>query len=489
MMTPKIFSLFLLPLLLLTANETPQTGAISSTQAEYDGNALILKGDVLLNHSLGKMKAELASLQRQETGKEFPFSFIHLENQVHLFLKENAELSCSTADLDFNSQKGKLFSQKNSKVSYTDLLRQNAPFQILGKEADLVFIKENENPSIESILLHDDVSIHYAGEFLLTAGQALYTKKETRTANGPAAPHAGSIVASPKNEGEKCLILHQEDRVEAKLIRLDLIQSQLLLSEPTGVLSSSLIPHPEQSRLQFSSQNLIWDHLNNTLQLLGEISIDDSLLGHFDAKERLSLSQKKELGKTVLTALYTKGDARFRYLDRIHNEPQLLVSYGTIHFQRDKMNALLTSPQTANGSVQLEDQLYYEEARISAFANNASLDFVLNGNQLQPSSLTLTGAIRFFSRDPSQPKRCALADRVVYSPATRTFILSANPGKKVLFWDEGQSLSMCAQEIHITKDPDSGADAIQGVGNITFSFTSEESQLLHQLFPFYKNKP
>src|SRR5258708_28411479 len=88
------------------------SGTISSSNASYDGSALILKGQVLLDHGLGKMQAEEAVLQKQEVGKDFPFSLIHLEKDVVLKLNQNGELKCEKADLDFGSLKGFLTSTK-----------------------------------------------------------------------------------------------------------------------------------------------------------------------------------------------------------------------------------------------------------------------------------------------------------------------------------------------------------------------------------------
>jgi hypothetical protein len=98
------------------------SGTISSEGASYDGNALILKGQVLLDHGLGKMQAEEAILQKQEVGKDFPFSLIHLEKEVVLKLSQNGELKCEKADLDFGSLKGMLTSSR--RVTYTDVLKR-----------------------------------------------------------------------------------------------------------------------------------------------------------------------------------------------------------------------------------------------------------------------------------------------------------------------------------------------------------------------------
>src|SRR5690348_14837979 len=98
----------------------PEAGSVSSTNATYDGNALLLTGHVILDHGLGKMTAEEASLQKQEMGKDFPFSVIELRKDVHLALKSSAELLCERADLNFDSLTGVLYSSDTSKVSYID---------------------------------------------------------------------------------------------------------------------------------------------------------------------------------------------------------------------------------------------------------------------------------------------------------------------------------------------------------------------------------
>ena len=62
-----IYALLWLSIAPLCASlSTPETGSVSSTNASYDGTALVLTGHVILDHGLGKMTAEEASLQRQE---------------------------------------------------------------------------------------------------------------------------------------------------------------------------------------------------------------------------------------------------------------------------------------------------------------------------------------------------------------------------------------------------------------------------------------
>src|ERR1700722_12401504 len=94
----------------------PDSGTLSSSDASYDGNSLVLTGHVVLDHGLGKMTAEEASLERQEAGKDFPFSLIHLRKDVLLALKSSAEISCGSALLDFAALKGELSPSENGKV-------------------------------------------------------------------------------------------------------------------------------------------------------------------------------------------------------------------------------------------------------------------------------------------------------------------------------------------------------------------------------------
>src|ERR1700722_6025662 len=103
----------------LHAAPDTDSAALSSSNAAYDGNALVLTGHVLLDHGLGKMAADEAKLQRQETGKDFPFSLIQLINNVQLTMKSGAQIHCDGADLDFTSLKGLLSAQNGGKVVYS----------------------------------------------------------------------------------------------------------------------------------------------------------------------------------------------------------------------------------------------------------------------------------------------------------------------------------------------------------------------------------
>ena len=470
--------------------KVPHSGTVSSTHAEYDGNALILNGHVILNHGLGKMNAEHASLEKQEAGKDFPFSFIHLEKEVFLHLKDNAKLFCEKADLDFITLKGNLYSKDNEKVTYTDLLNQTIPFKLLGKNITLEMSKletdEKKNTyEIETVTAENAVTVHYNNDYILEAHRAHYRKNKQEQEN--TSEFSGFITATPKEDSDVCHLHHLGDLIDASKVEIDLIKETLILKDPIGRLVSSLVPHPENSEVRFESDELSWEQSQNTLSLHHNIHVQDSSLGKIDADDHLQLTQKKVEDKTVIQMISTQGKTRLEYIPHNQTTPQVLICHDSMLIDRDKLSAVLLSPEE-KGRVLDEKQIYYEEERIASFADRARIDYAIVDSKITPVSLTMTHNIRLFSHLPDAPQRCSLADRLTYSPETHTLILSADPGKRVLFWDEGQSLCIAAQEIHIIQDSKTKEESIKGVGNVKFAFTSQESELLQDIFPFYKRE-
>lgn len=468
----------------------PETGSVSSTNATYDGNALILTGHVVLDHGLGKMTAEEASLQKQEIGKDFPFSVIELRKDVHLALKSSAELLCETADLNFDSLTGILYAKEASKVVYTDAFKkkkETISFKLMGNSIELLFSKLTQETKktdydIETVLVKDEVLIEYARDFHLEADHALYRKQNSASSNKE---FQGIITAYPKDEHTQCHLTHGSDRIDADMVDLNMINSTLSLLHPRGVLSSSLLPKVQKEPMHFSADNLIWDHVNHDIALQGHILIEEDSLGKLSASDELHLVHSPSKGKSLLKAIRAQGPATLTYKDPSFSQPHKLISYGKMDIDRDKLLATLDSPEK-DGRVPLEKQIYYEEEAIGVFADRAVLEYSESDDLLRPISLNLKGNIRLFSHDPKQPPRCGISDRLSYSLTTRTLILSANPGNKVLFWDESQGLRMSASEVHITHDPDSKQHTVKGVGKVQLSLNTEEQQHLKQLFPYYK---
>jgi len=482
----KKFLPLLLSLTTLYADPLIDPSSLSSTTAKYDGNALLLSGHVVLDHNLGTMHAEEASLERQEIGKDFPFSLIQLQKEVQLQLKGGGALQCANALLDFQSLTGVLTSSNTEKVIFSDtLVRKNnisIPFRLMSHLIDLEIAK-TEQPgnksdyTLDKLRANQDVIIDYANAFTLRADHAEYKNGKEGI--------KGIVSAFPKNSESSCLLAHEGDVVEAASVHFDLDSSLLSMDQPTGTLLSSLVPHLQKGSLIFRSKELIWDHLNATLTLKGGIQIEESSLGSLTSDGEVILTQGSLKGKKYLKAIRATGNNMLQFTDQTSNQIHTLVSHGSFLLERDQLSAVLKSP-LVDDLVPEGKQIHYEESEIGIDADTAIIDYsIMQSGKLEPASLRLAGNVRIASKDLSKGERYGLADRLSYSPATQTLILAADPDQRVLFWDKEQALTVSAQEIHITQDPGTKKQSVKGVGTVKFSFTQEEQSLFSRLFTSY----
>jgi hypothetical protein len=458
--------------------------ALSSSSANFDGNTLHLSGNVVLDHGLGTMRAQEADLERQSSGKDFPFSSIRLRKEVLLSLKESAKLQCESADLDFAALKGVLTAPTDGKVIYTDALKrkkgEKTELQLLSSSVELTLSPighdgKKTDYTVDSILAKQDVTIEYAKNFFLEAGSALYRKVDAT-----AKEFQGWITAYPKDEQTPCTLTHGQDKIDADSIEIDLLRSRLLLAHPRGTFFSPLLPGQKEA-ISFSCDTLMWDQAKNQLLLSGAVKIDEKILGSLTTTGEIELVQTGDKKGSFLKTIRSKGETTMRYDDKDGETEHTLVCHGPFNLDRQRLVATLESPEV-EGSVPESLQIFYQTQAIAVFADKARLEYAKVDGSVQPVALSLSGHIRLLSHDPKKPKRCALADRISYAPSTRTLILAADPGKKVLFSDDAKSLRMSAQEIHITQDENTLQEVVKGVGAVQFTLTDDEHLRLKKIF-------
>ena len=454
--------------LLALASPMADSTAVSSSNASYDGNALVLKGQVILDHGLGKMKSEEAILERQEVGKEFPFSFIRLRKDVLLTLSQDATLSCETADLDFSSLKGHLTGA--DRLRYTDSLKSKKgpkiPFCLTSKSADLDLSKQEEDGEkpryeIASIFAQDNVQFEYDQKYTLHTDAALFRKFQNH------------LSASSQKDGPRCKFTYENNQINADKMDLDLILSELSMIHPEGTLHSLL----SQAEAKFSSDTLLWNHLTNILSLKGDVHLEDPSLGTLISEDEVRLVQ----AASQISSIHAQGKTTINYLNA-----HKLTCFGTIDLNQKRLQATLASP-LIDGLTPQELQLSYQEEQVTVFADTGHIEYTLNNNIFQPISISLKGHVRLFSQDENKPMSCGITDRLTYSPTTRTFILSADPGRKVLFINQEDNIHLSAQEVHITEDPSTKRQTVKGIGNVQLTLSAEEENLMQKFFNIPKN--
>lgn len=472
----KIYLSLLLSLASFALCELPQEteNHLSSTHASYDGNALVLEGNVALEHGLGNMNAEKALLQKQEAGKDFPFSLIQLKNSVLLSLKNRAELKCDSADLDFNALKGLLSSHSGGKVSYKDSFslgdKPSLDFQMTSSCIDLQFVRSESlskasEYAIASLKAKKEVHITYGPEITLDAEEASYQNES---------PQHRLLEAYSLSKGIRCLLLYQGEKIEADKIQIDLAQDVLHLQNPIGALPSHLFNSQENGSLFFRCLDLSWDHKKEVLHLNTEVSLRENSIGTLYAEKEMRIQQGRSNQKKSVQSIQIDGLSRLEHENPSSGWKHHLTCFGSLHVDGTLGHIHLTSPPEES------KHLFYEDPQVRLRASSALIEYAQDSD-CKPLSMTLQGNVTIESA-AGTPLRRGIGDRLTYSPDTQTAILSALPKKRVLFQDEEQGIFMSAQEVHLTQDPMSGKMQVKGIGNVQFTLSAEETAFFQQKF-------
>ncbi len=451
----------------LFSKESPDQ-QVSSTHASYDGTSLILEGNVELQHGLGNMSAEHASLQKKEFENDFPFSRIEMKENVILSFKNASELLCDVAELDFTILKGILSSYEGKKVSYKDFfLGETTPTRLMGKRFDIQMMKEELafGYKICSALIQQAVQIEYGNDFILQSDEAVYQKT-----NPQEKTLCGTIKAYPISAESYCNLLYQGETIQAKYIHIDANNSLIQIDEPKGFLQSQLFGKQQTSPLFLKCKKLLWNHEKDTLLLQEKVELKERTLGTLYAEKELLLQLGTFSEKKSIQWIQIEGFSHITNRDESSDWQHELLCFGKLQVDGENHQIFFTSPE------ERAKRLCYKDPEVVLHAKKGHIEYA--ENCYKPLSITLQGDVTIQSVKDSGSRRLGLADRLTYSPETRTVILSAHPKKRVLFQDEEQNLTMSAQEIHLVRDSETGEIQAQGIGNVQFSFSSEENNLL-----------
>lgn len=468
-----------IPLLLLTTPfQTQDASSVSSESASYDGKDLILSGTVVIDHILGKIQAKKALLKKPEKESDYPFDQIRLDQEVMILLK-HGQLTADQADFNLQKSQAILSAKQKENAVYQDMtynrkLAQMVPFTIAGRTLEMQLLAKEQKGeySIDCLQAKKNVIISYANTFFLTAEKAIYNQLDSQNR------WKGTISAYAQEENN-CVLTHEQDVVYAKNIDIDLIHSCLHLLNANGTVQQFLLPKAKRSPMCFSTASLSWNDIEKELLFAGETRIEEQDLGTIKTQDELLIKSRVINEKLVFQALDAKGHTIMTYED-LKGFSHRIESHGRLCVDQNKLQAWVESPKDEKGTTQ--NQLSYETKDFCVFSNSAQLDYVNVEQRIKPVSIVLRNDICMFSKDPNKPKQLAVADRMSYSMDTNSIILSAYPGKKVLFWDKAQELKINAPEVHITIDPLTQERVIEGIGNVHFTFNAEEQILLNQHF-------
>lgn len=435
---------------LLTAELT--SSSISSERASYDGNSLMLKGNVHLQHMLGILESGTARLEKED--KDTPFSTIFLKDDVLITLKNRGKISCGEALFDFAQMKGTLKPKKGEPILFS---RLDARDLMLSSQDASIEFSNGDNDSIEVTKIEANRNVHvkYQKDIHLDAEHALFQGGETPT-----------ITAY-----HHCTLTHNGDKIFAEKVELFPQTSTVVLTAPNGVFTGSSF----SQEIDFSCNQMVWNQTAEQLTLKGDVSIQDASIGDILCEDELELHQKKEGDKWMIASLTAKGRTTLS-CQLSDQKTHFLVCSGKMRLDHERLVLTLESSPS--------DPIEYFQGKVNLQANQAQFDYAETEHHLDPKKLVLTGHVLLTGEE--EGARCALADQFTYYPEEEKMVLSSTEGKNVLFWDETQDLSISATEVHIVHAEN--GEKVKGVGNVRFAFSSTENALLQKLFPFYKPK-
>ncbi len=132
-------------------------------------------------------------------------------------------------------------------------------------------------------------------------------------------------------------------------------------------------------------------------------------------------------------------------------------------------------------TLQLQNKVQLSQPGIFTLEGDEGL--ICCREEFEPETLLLQGSVRLIAAQIQEKESYAAADTLLYRPLEKTLVLSARAPRKVLFWQDGLSLS--ASEIQIRQDAATKKETIEGIGDVHFAFDIDEQNYFEKLFSNY----
>gem|GEM_PF-2128159 len=302
--------------------EKEDSMVIESGEAQYDGKHIALFGQVVVQHGWGEISARRLSAHLPSgRGKKRKHGFLRVSEEVHIQLKGGGQFFCQQGELDEGKMEGVFSGNATSpEVIYLNPGRGNlpgetasAPFELNSHHMILKLARETSPSSssrhilIKEIEAHQHVRMRYDHDYLLLADDAVYQHMPI-----VASPNRGGLLTlTARDVLSPCqIITSQGDHLYAERIEVNTIERTLGLSRPTGTLRMPCQEGPPKT-LEFSANELFWDHQQQYLRLKGEVRVFQKGLLNLKTDinaDRVCLSYQSENQQFIFKKITLEGD-------------------------------------------------------------------------------------------------------------------------------------------------------------------------------------
>lgn len=471
---------------------------IDALEANFDGKKIILSGDVMIQQKLGQIAAENMVLTPLAEEGNFLLSNLEMEGKVQIKLNEGGQLDCSRANLKYLNSEGFFYSDSNQEfVVYQEECqnKKDRDFKILLKSREIKIYLNQENEEkkdlekaqVERVVLSRDVHLNYDLDFIATSDHAEYFKNHHLINENPK-KMIGHIVLHMDHPSRFCQIMNKNgDLIRSTQIDIDTLDEKIDFTYPNGYLSFRNSSN-EREKMTFESDEMFWNHKEQSLQLVGNIKVTDKGYGELFGDKQIDLFYTVEDGKKKLSKIESVGETILAYIDEEKKLVHTLTSYGKVTVDHEHLKTTIESPVDEANKVKEGMQIYFNDLLGEIYADHAVVDYQEIEGKVKIDRLTLEGNVRILNRSSVNPEESeaflqyALADVVEFYPNTNEMMMKASDNKRVLFYDKVNQLEISAPGVKIKRDMITKKESIQGIGDARFSLVDEELEKLKTHF-------
>jgi lipopolysaccharide export system protein LptA len=476
---------------LLSANEGMVK--VDSTYADYDGKRLLLKGDVTIEHELGKIDAAEMLLNHDLEGKNHPFRFLTMTGSIMIQMHDRGVLTCAKAEFDHLNQTGKLSGEAaqldpahevdpaHQDVIYRetclDKKGKSTPLTIKSPEMQIKTEKNAGQPTcfIKEIIAENYLELTYDQDFKATSNYGIYERSSSQ--------NEGTITLKAKDSVECQVVSQKGDTIKAEQISIDIGARKILFTHPKGAFSM-LQACQANDKVHFSCDSLFLEPNQKQLILENHVIVDQRGFGQLENDDQVIIQQSEK----ELSWMEATGETHLVLFDKATIDAHHLTCYGKLIIDHTHLKAFLDSPKDDQGKVIKEKQVFFHDLFGEIYADQVHLKYQLKQGSVIPFEIILEGNVRVLNRISLQTDeegsflQYATADRIEYFPSKKEMFLRANPGHRVLFYDKMNKLQVSAIAIQIQRDMQTNKDSIQGKGDVRFNFIEKERTELQNQF-------
>lgn len=473
---------------------------INSGEAEYNGKEISLTGNVVIQHSLGKIAAQHLTILPSED-KKMRFAFIKMDEDIRIDLQGGGQLNCQQAEIDYQHLKGVF--QGNAQapdVVYIEMGNSSdtpdqAVLMVKSEKLDAE-LQQQLNPVtsttqtvIKQLQAIGNIRAYYNNNYLILADHAHYQRLPTEQD-----PLAQTLTLSTVNPKDcLCQITNKNgDLLQAERIQIKMPNRQLICFQPRGTLVFNQKEKPQQ--IEFAATTLTWDDPEQKLLLQGQIQMHQAGVGDLKANKEVTIQQHIVQGQKAIHSISSKEGAELSYIDP-YQMTHHLINYGPLLINHEKMQVILHSPINEQGEIPVEKQIHFENLFCDAYANQMQIDYKEQEQMWTPVKIILQGQVKILNRfdghiqETGSILHYVLADHIEYFPETQDLLLSSQEGKRVLFYDKVNNVQMSAASLKIKRDPQTHKESIQGIGDVRFTFIEHEFDQFKEHFRLEDKNP